>query len=114
MKNKEDLIKQVIVLSITLVVVIIISIILNTNSKNKNNITETTTNKIEENNTDTNNNTSVDEMINNLKGLIDTSNENEYEDSGTIKEPLKTGVNGEIVTENNETIRYEEIWNGDN
>lgn len=113
MKNKEDLIKQVIILSITLVVVIIISIVLNINSKNNENVNEITTNTIEEKTTNTNN-TSVDEMINNLKGLIDTSNQNEYEDSGTIKEPIKTGITGEITTENNETIRYEEIWNGDN
>ena len=48
-------------------------------------------------------------MIKNLKGLIDTSNQNQYEDSGTIKEPIKTGVKGELKTENNETIQYEEM-----
>ena len=114
MKSKEELIKQVVILSIALVIVIIIAVVLNVNSKNKYDVPESVTKKVEQNDTNTNNNTDVDEMINNLKGLIDTSNQNQYEDSGTIKEPIKTGVKGELKTENNETIRYEEIWNGDN
>lgn len=114
MKSKEELIKQVIILSIALLVVIIIAVLLNVSSKNKYDVPETVTNKVEQNNSNTDNTTDVEEMINNLKGLIDTSNQNQYEDSGTIKEPVKTGVSEELTTENNETIQYEEIWNGDN
>ena len=114
MKSKEELIKQVVILSVILVVVIIIAVVLNASSKNKYEIPEDVTKKVEQNTIETNNKTDVDEMIKNLKGLIDTSNQNQYEDSGTIKEPIKTGVKGELKTENNETIQYEEIWNGDN
>lgn len=114
MKSKEELIKQVIILSIALVVVIVIAVVLNISSKNKYEVSENVTKKIEENTIENNNKTDVDEMIKNLKGLIDTSNQDQFEDSGTIKQPIKTGVNGELKTENNETIRYEEIWNGDN
>ena len=53
-------------------------------------------------------------MMDNLKGLLETPAKNEFEDSGTIKQPIKTGIKQELKTNSNEVIQYEEIWNGDN
>ena len=109
MKSKEELIKQVAILGIILVVVIIISIYLNM-GKDKNENEEITVKNTQ--NTTIENTT--DEFKDNLKGLLEAPTQNEFEDSGTIKKPINTGVKEELKTNNNEIIQYEEIWNGDN
>lgn len=110
MKSKEELIKQVIILGIILFAVIIIAVCLNM-GKNKNKIEEIT---VRNNNSIYSNTNQEKEMKDNLKGLLDTSTENEFEDSGTIKEPIETGIKEELRTVNNEIVQYQEIWNGDN
>ncbi|MCI9016171.1 MAG: hypothetical protein HFJ53_03260 [Clostridia bacterium] len=109
MKSKEELIKQVVILVIALFVVIVMAICLNMGKGKKDDKEITVRNSqnttIEEN---------KNEMIDNLKGLLEAPTQNEFEDSGTIKQPIETGVKHELRTNSNEVIRYEEIWNGDN
>lgn len=96
MQEKEELKKQVIVLAIILVFVIIVAIIFNlnttTNTKNKqiNKQNETTQNQ-----TNTNNN--QQEMLNNLKGLIEQPPEEEILDTSEAKS---------INTNSGESIQY--------
>lgn len=111
MKSKEELIKQVVILGIILLVVIIMAVVLNAGKGNK----EVPEIKVQNSQTqNTNSNNSKDEMMENLKGLLEPTTKNEYQDSGTIKQPLETGIKEELKTVNNEIIQYEEIWNGDN
>ena len=109
MKSKEELIKQVVILVIALFVVIVMAICLNMGKGKKDDKEITVRNSqnttIEEN---------KNEMIDNLKGLLEAPTQNEFEDSGTINQPIETGVKHELRTNSNEVIRYEEIWNGDN
>ena len=111
MKNKDELIKQVIILVVVLVIVIIIAFILNQGKNKKEIINNTQTNIVEENsNTEKEN---MDEIKNNLKGLLESPTTNEYESSGT-NESINTGIKEELRNSNNEIVQYEEIWNGDN
>ncbi len=109
MKSKEELIKQVVILAIALLVVIVVAICLNMGKGKKEDKEITVKNSqnttIEEN---------KNEMMDNLKGLLETPTQNEFEDSGTIKQPIETGVKQELRTNSNEVIQYQEIWNGDN
>lgn len=109
MKSKEELIKQVVILVIALLVVIVMAICLNMGKGKKEDKEITVKNSqnttIEEN---------KNEMMDNLKGLLETPTQNEFEDSGTIKQPIETGVKQELRTNSNEVIQYQEIWNGDN
>lgn len=109
MKSKEELIKQVVILAIALLVVIVMAICLNMGKGKKEDKEITVKNSqnttIEEN---------KNEMLDNLKGLLETPTQNEFEDSGTIKQPIETGVKQELRTNSNEVIQYQEIWNGDN
>lgn len=109
MKSKEELIKQVVILAIALLVVIVMAICLNMGKGKKEDKEITVKNSqnttIEEN---------KNEMMDNLKGLLETPTQNEFEDSGTIKQPIETGVKQELRTNSNEVIQYQEIWNGDN
>lgn len=109
MKSKEELIKQVVILAIALVVVIVMAICLNMGKGKKDNKEITIKNSqnttVEENN---------NEMMDNLKGLLETPTKDEFQDSGTIKQPIQTGIKQELRTNSNEVIQYEEIWNGDN
>lgn len=97
MNNKEDLKKQVIVLSAILIFVIIIAIILNF-EKSK---TITDNNFINNTITTENTNTNIDskdKILNNLKGLLEEPTE-EYEQDET------PGITeNKIVTQNGETI----------
>lgn len=111
MKSKEELIKQVAILVIALIVTIIIAVVLNMGKGNKD-VPEITMKENQEQ-TDTTND-KKDELMDNLKGLLEPKTENEFEDSGTIKEPIETGITEELKTNNNEIIQYQEIWNGDN
>jgi len=111
MKSKEELIKQVIILIIALIVTIVIAVVLNFGNGNED-IPEIT---VKENQEQPNNiDYKKEELMNNLKGLLEPTTENEFEDSGTIKEPIDTGVKEELKTYNNEIVQYQEIWNGDN
>lgn len=111
MKSKEELIKQVIILIIALIVTIVIAVVLNFGN-GKEDIPEIT---IKENQEQPNNiDYKKEELMNNLKGLLEPTTENEFEDSGTIKEPIDTGIKEELKTYNNEIVQYQEIWNGDN
>lgn len=111
MKSKEELIKQVVVLVIALIITIVIAVVLNI-GKGKEDVPEITMKENQEqiDTTDENN----DELMDNLKGLLEPTTENEFEDSGTITEPIETGITEELRTNNNEIIQYQEIWNGDN
>lgn len=112
MQDKEELKKQVLMLAIILVVVIIFAIILNANKTN--NIY--TTNKKQDGVT-TNNSTveTQDEIMNNLKGLIESSDNKEDEQKEqTIKDTISTGVSEEIQVNSSQTVKYEETWYGDN
>ena len=111
MKSKEELIKQVVILVIALIVTTIIAVVLNMGKGNKD-VPEITMKENQEQ-TDTTND-KKDELMDNLKGLLEPKTENEFEDSGTIKEPIETGITEELKTNNNEIIQYQEIWNGDN
>lgn len=110
MKNKENLIKQVIVLIIILVVTIIIAVCLNHGKDTRNITDDIKTNNIEENTITEEEN--LDEIKNNLKGLLEPTTTNEYESS--TNESINTGVKRELRNSNNEIVQYEEIWNGDN
>ncbi|MBE5805160.1 MAG: hypothetical protein E7313_00300 [Clostridiales bacterium] len=104
MNNKEELKKQVIVLSLVLVFVIIVAIVLNTKDSNKseNNIhngsveTEVTNNI---NNTNKEN-LNEDEIIKqNLKGLLEEPDEDYY-----INQELNEKNETVVTTKNGETI----------
>lgn len=110
MKSKEELIKQVVILAIALVVVIVMAICLNMGKVKKDDKEITVKNSQNTTTVEKNKN----EMMNNLKGLLETPTQNEFEDSGTIKQPIETGVKQELRTNSNEVIQYQEIWNGDN
>jgi len=94
MQSKEELKKQVIVLAIILVFVIIVAVVLNIN--NKNNITSKSTSL--QNETSTNSTVqSKDEMLNNLKGLIEKESSEEI---------LDTSGATSTSTSSGETIQY--------
>lgn len=111
MKSKEELIKQVVILIIALIVTIVIAVVLNIGTGNEEMQELTIKENQEQTNTTDKKN---DELMNNLKGLLEPTTQNEFEDSGTIKEPIDTGIKEELKTYNNEIIQYQEIWNGDN
>lgn len=101
MDNKEELNKQVIILSLMLLFVIIIAIFLNTrNFKNnnsninvQNNITSTT-NSINQDNL-----TQEDKIKANLKGLLEESDKND-----DLQEEMKDKNETVVTTKNGETI----------
>lgn len=110
MKNKEELIKQIVILSIILLVVIVIAVALNID-KGENEITEITIKN--------NQNTDIEqkenkEMLDNLKGLLVTNPKDTYKNSENMRETIGTGIKEELKTNNDEIIQYEEIWHGDN
>ena len=91
MNNKEELKKQVIILSFILILVIIVAIILNF-GKDKNIINNITTdNSITTEDTN-------DTILNNLKGLLEEPTE-EYEQDET-----QGTTENRIITQNGETI----------
>lgn len=104
MNNKEDLKKQVIVLSFALVFVIVVAIILNTgiSKNNKNNIS---TQDIRTEITNTTNNTNQKEltgeekMKENLKGLLEEPDEDYYlyEELNDKNETVVTTKSGETI-----------------
>lgn len=97
MQEKEELKKQVIILGVILAIVIVVAVVLNINKSN--NINSKTTNIKGE----TSQNTIVqtkDEMLNNLKGLIEQQPQEETLDtSGAKTENTTSG----------ETIQYLEM-----
>lgn len=95
MNNKEELKKQVIILSFILILVIIVAIILNF-GKDKNIINNITTdNSITTEDTNINSN---DTILNNLKGLQEEPTE-EYKQDET-----QGTTENRIITQNGETI----------
>lgn len=111
MKSKEELVKQVVILIIALIVTIVIAVVLNVGKGNED-VPEITMKESQEQTNTTND--KKDELMDNLKGLLEPTTENEFEDSGTITEPIETGITEKLKTNNNEIIQYQEIWNGDN
>lgn len=108
MKSKEELIKQVIILSIILGVVIIVALILNINKKEENdNNAVTKNNSIVEDKSETD----TKEIQENLKGLLFEATTNEEKNKESLD---KSSVDEELKTINDEIINYKEIWNGDN
>ena len=107
MKSKEELIKQIVILFVILLAVIIVAVILNISGNEKDKQTSINSNK-SENITNTENE-SYNEMLENLKGLLDTSGQDDLQ--GDTKEPIKTGITEELKTNDNQVVRYEEIWN---
>lgn len=104
MNNKEDLKKQVIILSLVLVFVIVVAIILNTRTSknNKNNIS---TQDIRTEITNTTNNTNQKEltqeekMKENLKGLLEEPDEDYYlyKELNDKNETVVTTKSGETI-----------------
>lgn len=101
--NKSELIKQVIVLSIILVVVIVFAIVLNVGKKDNLQVKE----KVNQTNSIENTNNNEQEILKNLKGLME-SNEEEQNNG------IPTGKKETIKNGSNETIQYEEVIYGDN
>lgn len=101
MNNKEDLVKQVIILSLILVFVIIVAIVLNTrnsNDKKNVNIPEVRTEII--NNTKSQKElTQEEKMKENLKGLLEEPDEEYY-----LQEELNDKNETVVTTKNGETI----------
>ncbi len=98
MNNKDELKKQVIILSLVLILVIVLAIILNT-GKSKNIDTNIVNNN--EINSIMQEKTEEEKMIENLKGLLQEPEENEEEyiqdeTEGTNEKTVKTN-NGETV-----------------
>ena len=104
MNNKEELKKQVIVLSLVLVFVIIVAIVLNTKDSNKSkniihnqSVKTEVTNNINSTNKE---NLNEDEIIKqNLKGLLEKPDEDYY-----LNEELNDKNETVVTTENGETI----------
>lgn len=91
MKEKQDLKKQLIILSIILVLVIILAIILNMNSRENESYTKIKDSTVNQN---TSQETSVDDFMDKLKGLVEESKNDEqntinYEETEIIE--LDTG-----------------------
>lgn len=78
MKEKQELKKQLIILSIVLIVVITIAIILNMKDRNTESYTKIKDSTSQQGDTQ---NTSVDDFMNRLKGLVE---ENKTSDNNTI------------------------------
>ena len=78
MKEKQELKKQLIILSIVLIVVITISIVLNLKDRNTESYTKIKDSTSQQGDTQ---NTSVDDFKNRLKGLVE---ENKTSDNNTI------------------------------
>lgn len=101
MNNKEELKKQVIILSLMLVFVIIIAIFLNTRNFKNNNGNINVQNNMESitNGTNEENLTQEDKIKENLKGLLEESDENDY-----LQEEIKNKSENVVTTKNGETI----------
>lgn len=78
MKEKQELKKQLIILSIVLIVVITIAIVLNMKDRNTERYTKIKDSTSQQGDTQ---NTSVDDFMNRLKGLVE---ENKTSDNNTI------------------------------
>lgn len=78
MKEKQELKKQLIILSIVLIVVITIAIVLNMKDRNTESYTKIKDSTSQQRDTQ---NTSVDDFMNRLKGLVE---ENKTSDNNTI------------------------------
>ena len=101
MNNKEELKKQVIILSLMLLFVIIIAIFLNTRDfkNNKSNINVQNNMESITNGTNEENLTQEDKIKANLKGLLEESDENDY-----LQEEIKNESENVVTTKNGETI----------
>lgn len=103
MNNKEDLKKQVIILSLVLVFVIIVAIFLNTRSSNKQKNVVIPDVKTEITNTTNNTNnkelTQEEKMKANLKGLLEEPDSDIY-----LQEELNDKHETVVTTKNGETI----------
>ena len=91
MKEKQELKKQLIILSVILVLVIILAIILNMNSRENESYTKIKDSTVNQNTTQE---TSVDDFMDKLKGLVEESKNDEqnkinYEETEIIE--LDTG-----------------------
>lgn len=101
MNNKDELKKQVIILSIVLILVIVLAIILNTGKSKNIDTNIVNNNEINSSNSIMQEKTEEEKMIENLKGLLQEPEENEEEyiqdeTEGTNEKTVKTN-NGETV-----------------
>ena len=113
MQSKDELKKQVVILTLILIFVIGIAIVLNMNNKTKKELNTT----IVTNNVTVEQNKNED--MKNLKGLIEENTEETGEQDkktkeSSIKNTINTGKSETITTNSNQQINYEEIWHGDN
>ncbi len=101
MNNKEELKKQVIILSLMLLFVIIIAIFLNTRDFKNNNSNINVQNNMESitNGTNEENLTQEDKIKENLKGLLEESDKND-----DLQEEMKDKNETVVTTKNGETI----------
>lgn len=95
MNNKSELKKQLIVLSLILILVIIVAIMLNikTDNSKTNNTNSVNTNIVK------NNETEEQKLLNNLKGLLEDTNNEDY-----IQDETQGTQENKIMTESGETI----------
>lgn len=95
MNNKEDLKKQLIILSLILILVVIIAIILNVRkNENVSDINQTTNNVIEENESE------EQDILDNLNGLLEeTEDDEEY-----IQDETQGTEQNKITTNSGETV----------
>lgn len=98
MTSKAELKKQLIVLSFILVLVIVVALLLNIENNDGTNINEV---KNVNNNEIIDEKTQKQEMLDNLKGLLEEPEENEEE---YIQDETQGTTNKVITTENGETI----------
>ena len=101
MNNKEELKKQVIILSLMLLFVIIIAIFLNTRDFKNNNSNINVQNNMESitNGTNEDNLKQEDKIKANLKGLLEESDKDDY-----LQEEINNKRETVVTTENGETI----------
>lgn len=97
MNNKEEIKKQLIVLSLILVLVIIVAIIVNTNKTQVN----TTSNIVnaQKHNEAQDKNKEEQNIVDNLKGLLEESKDEEY-----IQDETQGTIENKVITQGGETV----------
>ncbi|MBS1339598.1 MAG: hypothetical protein HP028_00175 [Clostridia bacterium] len=103
MNNKEEMKKQLIVLSLILILVIIIAIVLNIGRKNNNIANSNVKQESIEQNVVQNKETEEQKILDNLKGLLEEPDQEEH-----LEEPKPGTVEKKITTNSGETVIVKE------
>jgi len=105
MNNKAELTKQLIILSIILVLVILIAIALNIDKNDAmTNINASSEQQSDTQNTENNNLTDEQKILNNLKGLLEEPDDEE----DYIQDETQGTKENKIITESGETVIIKE------